>query len=573
MQVKVTAAMSLAGVRDAIKTRDDLPAHARRDMLSALQAVAKVAGRPLDTISTDVPALRGLLEERLPAAHGISPARWRNVRCLLAKSLHEGGATAPPKRSPLAPEWEDLLHDLPEKPHRIALIPFGRFCSQQGLAPGQVCQATFAEYADHLHKSRLLFRPREVYLAAARAWNSARRKAHDWPALRIEIENRRDWYVLPWSDFPPSLKVEVDRWISNALDPDPLDVGASKPLRRATAHGRERAIRAFASAIVLSGRVAESLRSMADLIELNAVREGLRWFMSRTSEKRSAYLKNFSLTLLAIARHVVYRNDPDRGKAHIAELQRLCKAVDPGRRGMTEKNRDLLRSFESDQVFEALLALPERIWHRHAGKLVLKTSELVELQVALAVELLIHAPVRLRNLVSIRIDNNLKTVGSRRARRVYLYFPPGEVKNGVETEFELSGATITLLDRYLAVVRPQLIRDPSPFLFPSPRGGHKIAYILSNQIADLTATELGVRMTAHQFRHVAGHAYLSAVPGGHEVVRRLLGHKNIHTTVEFYAGMEIRAAYKHYDSIISRKRTAYAPRRSRPPAKGEAADA
>ncbi len=549
---------SLAWVRDAISTRADLPKQVQRDILSALNTMARVAGRPLDAISANVPDLRDLLASLRPAGHGVSPARWGNVRSLLAKSLDAAGVTAKPKRDRLSPEWESLLRDLPEKPHRIALVPFGRFCSHRAVAPGQVGQATFESYERHLQDSRLLSRPREVYLGAARAWNLAACDAASWPGFRVAIEDRRDLYLVDWSAFPASFKEEADRWIAVSLNPDPLDVSAAKPLRRASAQNRFRAIQAFASALVRSGSAPERLNTLAALVELGAVRQGLRWFMTRTGEKKSAYLKSFALLLLAIARHVVYRDDPDRGKSHIAELKRLSKAVDPGPKGMTGKNRDLLRNFDNDELHAALVALPDRIWRRHAKKLALKTPALVELQVALAIEILIRAPIRLQNLVSIRIDENFRTVGPPRSRRVYLYFPPHEVKNEVEIEFELSAPTITLVEQYLAEVRPQLIRRPSPFLFPSPRGGRKIPCVLSHQIADLTAAELGVRMTAHQFRHVAGHFYLKAVPGGHEVVRRLLGHKSIQTTLDFYAGMETMAAHKHYDGIISRSQAAQA---------------
>ena len=63
-----------------------------------------------------------------------------------------------------------------------------------------------------------------------------------------------------------------------------------------------------------------------------------------------------------------------------------------------------------------------------------------------------------------------------------------------------------------------------------------------------------MRITAHQFRHIAGFLYLKSNPGGHEVVRRLLGHKSINTTLEFYAGMEAIDAFRLYDRLIAERR-------------------
>ena len=72
---------------------------------------------------------------------------------------------------------------------------------------------------------------------------------------------------------------------------------------------------------------------------------------------------------------------------------------------------------------------------------------------------------------------------------------------------------------------------PSPYLFPGAGSRHKMGALLSKQVADLVEAEVGVRLTAHQFRHLAGFLYLKAHPGGHEVVRSLLGHKSIETTI------------------------------------------
>jgi integrase len=68
-----------------------------------------------------------------------------------------------------------------------------------------------------------------------------------------------------------------------------------------------------------------------------------------------------------------------------------------------------------------------------------------------------------------------------------------------------------------------------------------------------------VRLTAHQFRHLAGFLYLKANPGGHEVVRRLLGHRSIETTIRFYAGMEVAEAIRHYDCHIAKRRMQTVP--------------
>ena len=66
--------------------------------------------------------------------------------------------------------------------------------------------------------------------------------------------------------------------------------------------------------------------------------------------------------------------------------------------------------------------------------------------------------------------------------------------------------------------------------------------------------EVGVRVTGHRFRHVVGYIYLLDNPNGYEVIRLLLGHKSIKTTMTFYASLEVREGHKRYDNFIERRR-------------------
>jgi hypothetical protein len=77
---------------------------------------------------------------------------------------------------------------------------------------------------------------------------------------------------------------------------------------------------------------------------------------------------------------------------------------------------------------------------------------------------------------------------------------------------------------------------------------------LSGQIADTVEEFLGVRLTVHRFRHLIGYIYLQENPGGHEVVRQLLGYRDIQTTLQFYASMETQKAIAHYDDFLNQRR-------------------
>jgi len=61
---------------------------------------------------------------------------------------------------------------------------------------------------------------------------------------------------------------------------------------------------------------------------------------------------------------------------------------------------------------------------------------------------------------------------------------------------------------------------------------------------------IGFSITAHQFRHAAAALWLTHHPGDYETVRRMLGHRNIQTTVNFYCGLETTQANAMFGSLV-----------------------
>ena len=111
--------------------------------------------------------------------------------------------------------------------------------------------------------------------------------------------------------------------------------------------------------------------------------------------------------------------------------------------------------------------------------------------------------------------------------------------------------SVALLEVYLSEWWHLLLAEPSPFLFPGELPDrHKGKGALSSQIRDLVYAYTRLEMPAHRFRHAVGKIYLDRHPGQNEVVRQLLGHKDIKTTIAFYAGAESASAARHYHRTI-----------------------
>ena len=87
------------------------------------------------------------------------------------------------------------------------------------------------------------------------------------------------------------------------------------------------------------------------------------------------------------------------------------------------------------------------------------------------------------------------------------------------------------------------------WLFPGAPGKHKNPSVLSEQITHAVDKAAGLRIRAHQFRHAAA-ALILRETNDYELVRRVLSHKNIQTTINFYIGLETTDANRRFGQIV-----------------------
>jgi integrase len=174
----------------------------------------------------------------------------------------------------------------------------------------------------------------------------------------------------------------------------------------------------------------------------------------------------------------------------------------------------------------------------------------VKAQVAVAIAMLSFAPVRIGNLARTRLDENL--VRSRGPNSPYwLVYPGYDVKNRVDLQFPFDDELTRLISEYIAVHRPILLRGCNErWLFAGEDGCHKRPTFLSAQLGRLIYKRVGLSITAHQFRHVAGAILLKRFHGNYELVRRVLGHRSIETTRRAYVGLETLEANELFGELV-----------------------
>jgi integrase len=133
----------------------------------------------------------------------------------------------------------------------------------------------------------------------------------------------------------------------------------------------------------------------------------------------------------------------------------------------------------------------------------------------------------------------------------WLVFPDYDVKNRVRLQHPFGQHLTQLIDEYVHDFRPTLSRGRNEdWLFPGQNGGAKGKISFSGQITKRIYKATGLRMTVHQFRHAAGALILQRRPGEYELVRQLLGHRNVQTTINAYVGLENIQASEIFSKIV-----------------------
>jgi integrase len=333
--------------------------------------------------------------------------------------------------------------------------------------------------------------------------------------------------------LPESFSKDCEAFLNQSEGRGLFDERGLRKLSEATKVDRRHKLLQLATRLIEAGRSPESIKRLADLVDREAAEMILLPFWNEDNPSKNGHASNLARLLALIAQHWAFRPAEEVKRIKAAESN-----LRPPKHGMTDRNRAKLRGLMDPDTLSELVNLPYKtvgeLDHDHPT-----VSEAVIVQSAVAVAFLLRAPVREKNLASIDVKQHIQRVNETVG---YLVFP-------------LSARTLRLLDLYLRVYRPLLLKGKqSSKLFVSWSGRQKRPAELAAQIPKLIHDRLGLRINVHLFRHLAGYVYLRAHPGEYEVVRQLLGHKSLKTTIDFYTGLERDLSFRRYDEILERHR-------------------
>ena len=561
--------LTLADVLARVEDDQTLGDARRRALCTAVRQLGDLLGGDLSKLPARVPKLSGSLP--MPqSVQASTPAKTlRRIREDAQAALRCAGIIRSLRAASASPAWKRLHGLLPNQDMKVGLSHFIRYCNATGIPPECVDDEVVDRFVSAIRADNQVARPNAVHRRTCYVWNKAVDLVAGWPATRLSLPSyRRPPTALPFTAFPASFQSEVKEhlaWLGSkdlfARFPAPI------VYRPASIRMRRDLIQFAASAYVRRGHPVRDLQSLADLVEPYRVKEILRQYIDQDKGEVRVAARMIAQASVSIARDWLRLDE-----SLLDELRHIRHKLGNQERTLNQKNRTALRQFDDERSCRLLFGLPWRLreeaYRRDTGS----SRSTLTIQLAVAIQILIEAPVRVKNLVSIMLESNLvRPEGKCGPLNLLVY--EDESKNRARVEFELSAQLAELIEEYIGRFRPRIALEGNPYLFPAYHLGkkhlaHKDRGTLSHQIKAMVRKWTGLNLTPHQFRHLAAKFILQNEPGNMEAVRRLLGNRSLQTTSTYYAGIGTAGAVEDYGNILKKERKRLGPSRGEWPQPG-----
>jgi integrase len=541
---------SLANVSAAIEACPELTDVHHRHWTCSLRFIAKGLGKPPELLSARWTALRPPVSRLHHVQMGVTAKTLANHKANVRAALRwfADEENLPSRGAPLNSDWAQLRDGIVHHRTRAQLSSAMRFWSAKGISPQDVNESALDACIAYRAATTALKTDAAARRRMARAWNRCVGVVRGWPPQKL-IEPPPNCTLAgpPWEEFPQGLRCDIETYLARLSQVRRTQGGKRlAPCKPSTIKVRKAKLVALVRKAVSLGIPIDGLASLAALLEPELIGGVVDAYWKDSGDEPSIYLIELSSLLLGIARATQCLDE-----AAIARLDDMRAALEEHRpEGLTEKNMAVVRQVLSSDAWCLVVKLPWLLMREAdvtRDRAPVKAAGLAQLAVAIAI--LSVFPVRLGNLGAIRIGENLIRPGGQGP--YWLVFSRFDVKNRIRLETVFDADITKLIDNYIENHLHVLLRGTNePWLFPGMNGGHKGLATLSSQITKRIEKATGLFITVHQFRHAAAALILRAKPGNYEYVRRILGHRNIQTTINFYVGLETALATKEFGEIV-----------------------
>ena len=546
--IAADAPKTFAEVIVKLESLDGLSQTRRRDLISAMNAMARFLKKPVDQLEANINLLRQRLRQFHPKQAGVSEKTYANVKSAVLAALKLTGANN--KRAagspPMSDGFQALYDAIPDPLLGYKLSRLFRYCSEEGLSPNQVTDATIEAFEAHVIDQTLHRDPGKVAREAVLTWNKLRCIVSGWPDIALYRSPARIPWTFPLERFPQSFQQDVDAWFDRMAMTDLFDDDAPvRASRLATIKHRRFQVRMMAWAIVRQGMPINRINSLADLVDIENFRSGIQYMLDREGGAVKEALFTLATGIKSIARHHVKISETD-----LERIKRLCSRFDQQADRYRKKNKDRLAQFDDRRNMAALLSLPDRLMEKSGSPGPKPRSAALWAQSAAALEILLMCAPRIGNVANLDLDHHLRWIVEGKAERLMISIPGDEVKNGKSLLFELAGPSAAVIRSYIEIARPQLLDQPGTALFPKRDGGPKLPGDLSQQIKRHIFAETGLIVNAHLFRSLVSRIHNLVCAGDAATISHVLGDR-METVMKAYSQFEQQAALDHYQTSVN----------------------
>jgi len=544
---------SIADVLAAIGVATDLSSSKKTHWACSLRQVCTGIGRLPEGIAGRWSGVNSALQQLHHARVGCNPKTLSNHKANVRASLawFAGAKNLPKRGTVLTPAWGALRALIPEEFRRKRLSGLIRYASAKGIDPNGVNEEALDGYMDYRRQTTALATDDAARRRIARAWNDCVDEISGWPKQRLITPPVKSLTKVPWEDFSEQLRREIEEHLGGLKKIRRGIRGKRiRPCKQSTIDTRRRELQAFARMAVKQGYPVESLNSLSDLVDPDLVEEVLEAYWEENGDEPRTWTIDMAWKLLSIARETKCLPDSD-----LEKLDDFRAAMEEHREGgITEKNLNVIRAVLTEGVWDKVVQLARALMEEaRRDRYTAPTKAAVNASIAVAIAILSIAPIRLGNLIKIKLGENLIKPGEIDGP-YWLVFPRKDVKNRVDLQHKIIPEVGAIIDEYINDYRPVLLRGSNgPWLFPGETKEVKTSRTLSIQVTDRIFKATGLKVSVHQFRHAAAAIFIQAFPGQYERARQLLGHKHLATTMRFYVALETIFANEMFSDIIKKR--------------------
>jgi len=277
----------------------------RRDLLSALDRLVALSGKPLSAISSSTSGLRLAFARVNAPAAGISRKSLQNIKSNVLQAVKRYGTPklSLTRRIPMTPAWSGLVDLIGDSQRRYGLHRIACYGSAVGIDPGRFAPSDLIGFHSAVEREGVLKDPKKTVNQAIAGWNWCSKHIPSWPKRRLGSPFLSTRYRLSIEDFPAPFQSDCALWRGrlSSCDASMFD-GPIQKHRPVTIECQTNAVLRLVSLLVAQGIVQlDELNKLEDIVVPTRVKAGL--FAMRNRGVKTSYMRQTALIMLKIARH------------------------------------------------------------------------------------------------------------------------------------------------------------------------------------------------------------------------------------------------------------------------------